>query len=100
MVAAGALAVGLVMTGCSSGGSSATATTGALSPPTKPTSPPATSPSSTPTTAAATTSAATCPTVAQAEAALGGTYADLSQTSTPGGGSSVSTPVVRRGLPE
>ena len=84
VLAVGALAVGLVMTGCGSSGSSST-TTGPTSAPTSP----ATSPSSsaaTPTTAAATTSAATCPTVAQAEAALGATFAGLSQNSTPGGG--------------
>ncbi len=85
VLAAGALAVGLVLTGCGSGGTTAT-TTAPTTTPTTPTSTPATSPSSTPTTAAATTSAATCPTVAQAEAALGGSFAGLSQNSTPGGG--------------
>jgi hypothetical protein len=84
VLAVGALAFGLVMTGCGSGSTSST-TTSPTSAPTKP----ATSPSSaaaTPTTAAATTSAPTCPTVAEAEAALGGTFAGLSQNSTPGGG--------------
>jgi hypothetical protein len=86
-LAVGALTVGLVMTGCGSGGTSATTS------PTSSTTAPTTSPSSTPataaapsTTAAATTGAATCPTLAQAEAALGGSFAGLSQNSTPGGG--------------
>jgi hypothetical protein len=87
VIAVGALTAGLVMTGCSSGGTSATTS------PTSPTTTPATSPSSTAatsatttTTAAATTGAATCPTLAQADAALGGSFAGLSQNSTPGGG--------------
>jgi hypothetical protein len=88
VLAMGALAVGLVMTGCGSGGASST-TTGPTSAPTQPTTSPsstAATPAATPTTAAAATSAATCPTLAQAEAALGATFAGLSQNSTPGGG--------------
>jgi hypothetical protein len=88
VVAVGALTFGLLTAGCGSGGTSAP-TTGPTSPPTRPTSTPATSPSSTaatPTTGAATTGAAACPTLAQAEAALGGSFAGLSQNSTPGGG--------------
>jgi hypothetical protein len=92
VLAAGALTVGLVMAGCGSGGTSAT-TTSPTSPPGEPTSTPGPPPSSTAgtapapsTTAAATIAVATCPTLAQAEAALGGSFAALSQNSTPGGG--------------
>jgi hypothetical protein len=86
--AVGALTAGLVMTACGSGGTSST-TTSQTSPPT---SAPASSSStaaisaSTSTATAATTGAATCPTLAQAEAALGGSFAGSSQNSTPGGG--------------
>jgi hypothetical protein len=85
VVVGGALAVGLLLTGCSSGGSGST-TTSSSSP--SPTTAPSTASTTAavPTTAAATTSAATCPTLAQANAALGGSYSGPISTSTRGGG--------------
>ena len=85
-LAVGALVVGSVLTACGSGSSSPTATS--TSPPT--TTPSATTapPSVTTTTAAAaavTTGTPTCPTLAQAEGALGGTYSGPIQTPTRGG---------------
>jgi len=80
-LAAGVLITGLVLTGCSSGSSTA-------SPPTTATTGKAGSPSTAavPTTAVSTTAAATCPTLAQANAALGASYSGPIQTPTPGGG--------------
>src|ERR1039457_2004727 len=81
---AGILIVGLVLAGCSSGGRSPSA-----SPTVAPmTTRPATTvpPGSTPTTAAATTGTATCPTLAQANGALGGSYSGPMTTPTAGGG--------------
>ena len=79
-LAVGALVVGLVLTGCGSGSSGHTASP--TSSPSATTSPP----SSTATTAAVTTGAATCPTQAQADAALGVSYSGPIRTPTPGGG--------------
>jgi hypothetical protein len=78
LLAVGTLVVGLVLTGCGSGGTS---------PATSPTSSPTTAPlESTTTTLAVTAGVATCPTLAQAEVALGGSFSGPIQTSTPGGG--------------
>ena len=89
LLAIGFLVIGLVLADCSSGGSSPgasqtsaptttpSATTGST------TAPP---PGSSPTTTAATTGAATCPTLAQANAALGGSYSGPVTTPTAGGG--------------
>ena len=78
-LATGILMVGLVLAGCSSGGNSPSAS---------PTSTPTTTapPSSPTTTAAATTGAATCPTLAQANAALGASYSGPVTTSAGGSG--------------
>ncbi len=83
-LAAGALLIGLLLAGC---------TSGSTSPTTSPTSSPTTAapattapPATTTTTGAVTTGAAKCPTLAQAETALGGSYSGPIQTSTPGGG--------------
>lgn len=79
-LAAGALGLGLALAGCSSGSSSPSAS---------PTSSPTTASTGTtavPTTAAAAAGAAVCPTLAQANAALGGSYSGPIQTPTPGGG--------------
>jgi hypothetical protein len=83
--AGGALTVGLLLTGCGSGSGSST-TTSSTSP--APTTAPATTAATAavPTTAAATTSAATCPTLAQANTALGGSYSGPISTPTAGGG--------------
>jgi len=80
----GALAIGLVLTGCGSGSSSPT--TSAASSPTTNVSTSTVPPGSSTTTVTATAAAATCPTLAQAEAALGGSYSGPIQTPTPGGG--------------
>jgi hypothetical protein len=83
LLAAGAVAAGLVLAGCSSGSSSPTTT----SSPSATTAPPVSATTAAvPTTAAATASAATCPTLAQANAALGASYSGPVTTSTPGGG--------------
>jgi len=88
--AGGALIVGLLLTACSSGNSSSTSTSSAPPATTAPSATTATAAVSTtgavPTTAAATTGAATCPTLAQANAALGGSYVGPRTTPTPGGG--------------
>jgi hypothetical protein len=88
LAAVGALAIGLVLTGCGSSSSSPTTTTSSPSSTTAATAAPATTaaPASTTTTAVATTGAAKCPTLAQAETALGGSFSGPIQTSTPGGG--------------
>ncbi len=83
-LALGALAGGLLLVGCGSGSSSPT-TSSTLSSTTAPSST-ATSASSTTTTVASTTGAATCPTLSQAEAALGGSFSGPVQTATRGGG--------------
>jgi hypothetical protein len=85
-LAAGALAVGLLLTAC--GSSTTSATTSSTTAPTATTAAPTTTaaPATTTTTAVATTGAAKCPTLAQAEAALGGSFGGPIQTSTPGGG--------------
>jgi hypothetical protein len=81
-LAVGALIAGLVLTGCSSGTptSSPPANAGAPTTAAVPTTAPV------PTTAAATTGTATCPTLAQANAALGGSYSGPNITHTGGGG--------------
>ena len=83
MVSAVGAVFGLVLAGCGSGSTSASTTS---SPPT--TASPSTSapPATTSTTVAVTTGVATCPTLAQAEAALGGTFSGPIQTATPGNG--------------
>jgi hypothetical protein len=84
-LAAGALVAGLVLTGCGSGsgGHSASPTFSSTS-----TAPSATTapPQSSATTAVVTTGAATCPTLGQADAALGVSYSGPITTATPGGG--------------
>jgi hypothetical protein len=88
-LAAGALIIGLILTGCSSGSSSPSArqtssqTTAASATTTQSGS---TSTAAVPTTAAATTGAAVCPTLAQANTALGGSYSGPIKTATAGGG--------------
>jgi len=80
---AGAVVAGLVLTGCGTGsGPTASQST---HPSTIP-STSATPPSATTTTVAVTTGAATCPTLAQTEAALGGSYSGPTRTPTQGGG--------------
>ena len=84
LAAAGALAAGVVIAGCGSGSSSP----GTTPPPASsapPASPATTIAPSAPTTAAATTSAATCPSLAQANAALGASYRGPTSTPTAGG---------------
>jgi hypothetical protein len=83
----GALVAGLVLAGCGSGGSSPTAspTTTSTTSTTSTSATTAPAPGST-TTAAVTAGASVCPTVAQADAALGASYGGPIQTSTPGGG--------------
>lgn len=83
-MAAGVLMTGLVLAGCGSGGS--TPTTTSTSPST--TGAPAVTATTAvvPTTATGATTAATCPTLAQATAALGGGYSGPISTPTPGGG--------------
>ena len=83
-LAVGAVMVGLALAACGSG-SNSTATS------TSPSSMTATQPASAttaavPTTAAAATGASTCPTLAQANAALGGSYGGPVTTPTAGGG--------------
>jgi hypothetical protein len=86
LVTIGALAVGLALTGCGSSSTSATTTTtSASSSTTAPTATTAAATSTT-TTAVATTGAAKCPTLDQAEGALGGSFSGPIQTPTPGGG--------------
>jgi len=83
-VAVGAVVVGLVLTGCSSG-STSSSTSLSSSPTTRP--PTTTSgPGSSTTAPVVTTGASTCPTLAQAETALGGQWRGPVQHSTPGGG--------------
>jgi len=83
-LAAGALAVGLLLAGCGSGSSSPT-TSSPSSSTTTPSST-ATTSGSTTTTVAATAGAATCPPLNQAETALGGSFSGPVQTATRGGG--------------
>lgn len=83
-MALGALGIGLLLAGCSSE-SASLATSSTSSSTTKPSST-ATSSASTASTVAATTGAATCPSLSQAEAALGGSFSGPIQTATPGGG--------------
>jgi hypothetical protein len=89
-VEVGALAVGLVLTACGSSSTSGTTSTTSSSSSTRATTaaPTATTaaPAGTTTTAVATTGAAKCPTLAQAETALGGSFSGPIQTPTPGGG--------------
>jgi hypothetical protein len=91
LVGAGALVVGLVVAGCSSG--SATPSTNpttsrptTTSQPTTTAPPATTAPTATPATAAAATTSATCPTVAQVNAALGVSLTTHIQNPSPGGG--------------
>jgi hypothetical protein len=80
----GALVAGLVLAGCGGGGGhSASSTSSPTSSPSATTAP---SSSNTTTTAAVTAGAATCPTLAQANAALGVTFTSPVQTPTRGGG--------------
>ncbi|MGD0381409.1 MAG: hypothetical protein ABSC30_15655 [Acidimicrobiales bacterium] len=90
--AAGVVVVGIALAGCGSGsgGSSAGPTS---SPTTSPKSSPTTTPSATsappentPTTGAVATGASTCPTLAQADTALGVSFGNLVQSATAGGG--------------
>ena len=84
-LAAGALMAGLVLTACGSGsGSHAASSTSSSSATTAP--PGSTTTAAVPTTAAATAGAATCPTLAQANAALGVSYSGPITTPTAGGG--------------
>jgi hypothetical protein len=81
----GGLAVGLLLAGCGSGSSSPTTTS--TSSPSATTAAAKTSTTAVvPTTAPATTTAATCPTLAEANTALGGSYGGPISTPTPGGG--------------
>ena len=84
-LAAGALMAGLVLTACGSS-SSSSATTSTSSPSATTTQPASATTAAVPTTAAATTGTATCPTLAQAKAALGGSYGGPITTPTAGGG--------------
>jgi hypothetical protein len=84
-LAAGALMAGLVLTACGSS-SSSSATTSTSSPSATTTQPASATTAAVPTTAAATTGTATCPTLAQANAALGGSYGGPITTPTAGGG--------------
>ncbi len=89
VMAVGTLVVGLVLTGCSSGSSSpgASSTTSPTTAPSATTAQPGSaSTAAVPTTAAATAGASTCPTLAQANTALGGSYSGPIQTPTAGGG--------------
>jgi len=90
--AAGVVVVSIALAGCGSGsgGSSAGPTS---SPTTSPKSSPTTTPSATsappentPTTGAVATGASTCPTLAQADTALGVSFGNLVQSATAGGG--------------
>jgi len=86
---AGVLIVGVALAGCGSGkGASSTSspTTAPGATTTLPSSTTTTPPSSTATTAAVTTGAPTCPTMAQADTALGVSYSGPKATSTQGGG--------------
>jgi hypothetical protein len=91
-LAAGALAVGLVVAGCGSASASHSTSTTSRSATTasKTTSPPATSsPTTTPTTTAVATGSSgssTCPTVAQANSALGVSFTTMIHNPSPGGG--------------
>jgi hypothetical protein len=76
---------GLALTGCGSGSSAPTTSSSATTPATG-TSPPATTSTAAPPTTTAQATAATCPTLAQANAALGGSYSGPITTPTPGGG--------------
>jgi len=75
---------GLALAGCGSSSSSSTSTS--TSPPTTAAPAVTTTTAAVPTTAAGTTTAATCPTLDQANAALGATYSGPISTPTPGGG--------------
>ena len=81
LLAVGALLTGFVLAGCGSSSSSPPTTTSTTTGPAA-----STTTAVVPTTAAGTTTAATCPTLAQANAALGATYSGPISTSTPGGG--------------
>jgi len=83
-LAAGVLMVGLVLTGCGSGSSSHTASP--TSTPTSAASATTAPPGSTATTVAVSAGAPTCPTMAQADAALGVAYSGPIRTPTEGGG--------------
>ncbi len=83
-IAFGGMVIGVALTACSSGTTSPTTT--AVSTPTTTASTPTAPPGSTTTAASATSATATCPTLAQAEAALGGSHSGPIQTPTPGGG--------------
>jgi hypothetical protein len=83
-LATGALVAGLALAGCSSSGPSATPTTAAPATSSVPSG--TSAPPSTTTTAAVTTGTATCPTMAQADTALGASYSGPVHTATPGGG--------------
>ena len=89
-VAGGVLITCLVLTGCGSGSSSPSAspTSSATTAPPASTAPPATTapPGSTATTAAVAAGAPTCPTMAQADGALGGPYTGPASTALKGGG--------------
>jgi hypothetical protein len=83
--AGGALTVGLLLAGCGSSSGSPTTTSSTV--PSATTAPATTAATAAvPTTTAATNSAATCPTLAQATTALGGSYSGPMSTPTAGGG--------------
>ena len=84
-VAVGALATGLTLAGCGAG-SSSPSTSPSPSPSTTATPAASATTAVVPTTASGTTTSATCPTLAQANAALGATYNGPISTPTPGGG--------------
>ncbi len=84
LVAGGVMTIGLFLTGCSSGSSSSTTTSS--SSPSATTVPSSATTAAVPTTAAATTSAVVCPTLAEANAALGGSYTGPTSTPTRGSG--------------
>ena len=80
ILVAGALVAGAALMGCGSGNGSPIASPTSSSPATS------SSPGSTPTTGTATTGATGCPTLAQANAALGASYGNLTSNPTAGGG--------------
>ncbi len=84
MLAAGAVVAGLALAGC--GSSSTSSTTSTASPSTTRAPAVTTTTAAVPTTPAATSSPATCPTLPQANAALGATYTGPVSTPTAGGG--------------
>jgi len=83
-ITVGALMAGLALAGC--GSSSSSSTTTSSRPPSSTAAPAATNAPTVSTTTAAAASAATCPTLAQANSALGATYSGPISTPLAGGG--------------